>query len=207
MENYLRGRVRERLDALGMSPFEASRRAGADRTFLADLLSGKKQTIRQAALIRVAEVLECDPEYLIGAQSTPRRVDGATGNGSLALVGICEAGAWRTPGADAMPQVAPVAPDPRFPKERQSAYLIRGHHADELGLHDGDLLIAVDEDAIRPGDIIICRRRKPSGEIEITARIVEAGEVRSARGKALDPPQALAECTTLGRVIASHRVF
>lgn len=206
MENFLRRRVKERLDVLRLNPFEAARRAGAQRHFLDDLLSGKKESIRPDALIRVAEVLDCDPEYLVGAQSTPRRLPDGEG-GSLPLGGICEAGVWRSPGGDPVPQSMPVAPDPRFPAERQIAYLVRGHHADALGLQDGDVLVVLDEDAIRPGDIIICRRRMETGEAELTARIVERDEVRAARGVPLSPPLKISDTTPLGRVIAAHRIF
>ncbi len=46
MENLLRERIRARLEDLDLNPFEAARRIPADRTFLNDLLIGKKETIR-----------------------------------------------------------------------------------------------------------------------------------------------------------------
>lgn len=39
MENFLGARVQSRLDAIGINPFEAARRAGGgERTFINDLL-------------------------------------------------------------------------------------------------------------------------------------------------------------------------
>lgn len=99
MENYLRARIRDRLDALGMNPFEAARLIGAERTFINDLLIGKKSSIRQSAIPRVAAALDCDPEFLVGAQDAPRRTSAQTPEigpltaiYGLPLVGIAEAG-------------------------------------------------------------------------------------------------------------------
>lgn len=199
MENYMRARVRERLSALGISAFEAARRVGAERAFLNDLLVGKKETIRPSAIRKVAEVLECDPDYLIGAQATPRKAPGG-----MTLAGICEAGAWRGRGSIPV-EALPVAPDPRFPAERQAAYLLRGHHADGLGLQDGDVLVAVEESQARNGDTVIVRRRKETGEVELTVHLVEQDELRAKRSQ---PSGALAsESEIIGRVIVSHRII
>lgn len=199
----MRARVRERLSALGISAFEAARRVGAERTFLNDLLVGKKETIRPSAIAKVAEVLDCDPDYLIGAQATPRKPTGLA-SGMMPLAGIVEAGAWRGP--DAVPvEALPVAPDPRFPPERQAAYLLRGHHADELGLQDGDVLVAVEDGQSRDGDVVIARRRMDAGAVELTVRLVEAGELRAARGKSSNIPLSTVE--VVGRVIVSHRII
>lgn len=203
MENYMRARVRERLSALGISAFEAARRVGAERTFLNDLLVGKKETIRPSAIAKVAEVLDCDPDYLIGAQATPRKPTGIA-TGMMPLAGIVEAGAWRGP--EGVPvEALPVAPDPRFPPERQAAYLLRGHHADELGLQDGDVLVTVADGQARDGDIVIARRRKDEGEVELTVRLLEAGELRATRGKPSSIASSSAEI--MGRVIVSHRII
>lgn len=195
MENYLRSRVRDRLEALGINAFEAARRIGVERTFLADLLSGKKDTIRPRAIAKVAEVLDCDPEFLIGAQATPRRAAVAV-DGTLPLAGICEAGVWRSPEADATPAALPIAPDPRFPRQRQAAYLIRGHHADELGLMDGDVLVAVADEPVRECDVVILRRIRDGGERELrAARLTPQDDLDTVKG------------SIVGRVIAAHRVF
>lgn len=202
MENYMRTRVRDRLAALGISAFEAARRVGAERTFLNDLLVGKKETIRPAAIGKVAEVLDCDPDYLIGAQATPRKPSGAAG--MMPLAGVCEASAWRDQ-AGVTAEVLPVAPDPRFPPERQAAYLVRGHHADELGIQDGDVLVAVEDAQPREGDVVVARRRKETGEVELTVRLVERGELRSKREQPSE--LTLASADVVGRVIVSHRII
>lgn len=153
MENFLRTRVQARLDALGLNPFEAARRAGGERTFLNDILIGKKDTIRRAAIPRVADALDCDPEYLLGAQDVPRRAPspspGNPGNKpekapqGIRLVGIAEAGTWRLAGRSGASPALPIAPDPRHPAEVQVAYLVRGDHAAGLGATDGAVVVGV----------------------------------------------------------------
>lgn len=207
MENFLRERVRERLEATGLNPFEAARRIGNERTFLNDLLIGRKETIRQAAIPRVAAVLDCDPEYLLGAQATPRRTRAspaeaiqprpATGEApqqavGLPLAGICEVGAWRT-GADAIPpRRLPVAPDTRLPVEDQVAFLVRGTHADALGLADGDVVVALMGGAWRDGDVLVVRRARADGTAE------------TFLARAENRPQ---DTEVVARAIFAHRVF
>lgn len=207
MDNFLRERIRDRLETMGITAFEAARRAGSDRTFIHDLLIGKKDSIRPASLERIAAALECDPEYLIGAQATTRKPPHGTELGGMVLAGICEAGAWRGQEAAQMPMSLPVAPDPRFPSESQAAYLVRGHHADDLGLQDGDLLICINDEAARDGDLVICRRTRARGEVELTARLLEGGEVRARPGVSLSQKQTVDAVKVLGRVIFSHRTF
>lgn len=203
MENFLRSRVRERLAALGISAFEASRRAGAERTFLAELLSGKKDSIRPKRLAQVAGVLDCDPEYLIGAQGAPRR--GGAVAGSLSVAGVCEAGVWRE--AQEISPGAGLPPDPRFAAGRQAAYLIRGHHADGIGLQDGDLVIGVEGEPVRDGDRVVTRRTRETGEQELAARMIEGGEVRARAGVSLPVKVLVAEVEILARIISAHRAF
>lgn len=73
MENHLRKRIRARLEALGISSYEAARRADLNRYAVYDLLIEKKETMRPKALIALAKALECDPEYLNGTQAELRR--------------------------------------------------------------------------------------------------------------------------------------
>ena len=205
METTLRARIRERLTALNMTAVEASRRLGVDRSYVAELLRGKKETIRPARLTELAGVLDCDPDYLTGAQPVPRLTDAAPGTTPLA--GIVEAGAWR--GADAEPrgEALPIQPDPRFASGRQAAYLVRGHHADALGLRDGDVLLVVADVPIRDGDIVVVRQVRDGGERELAARLVERGELRARAGVSLNPTQNVDGAQIMGRVILSYRVF
>lgn len=204
MENFIRRRVAERLSALGINAFEAARRAKTDRAMVNDLLIGKKESIRRAALIRVAQALECDPEYLIGAQATPRR---GAGEGQMPLAGTIEAGVWRARQTDAAPTMMPVVPDPRYPPERQAAYLVRGTQAEPLGLKDGDVLITVADEPPRDGDIVVVRRVRDGTEIELTAWAVEGGELRARPRDPESPRESLAQAEVIARIIVAYRVF
>ena len=178
MENVLRNRLQERLSALKINPFEAARRAGFERSMINDLLIGKKKTIRQGKLEAIADALDCDPEYLAGFQPRPRRreeLDGTASEG-LPLRGVCEADAWREAGGLAQELIS-INPDPRYPADRQSAYLVRGDHAAGLGIDDGAILCVVEVSAvedIRDGDIVLASRSR-AGVVELTARKVSIG--------------------------------
>lgn len=219
MENFLRDRIRGRLDALGMNPFDAARRIGAERTFINDLLIGKKDSIRRAAIPRVAEVLDCDPEFLIGAQDTPRRAAAQTPprtpeNGPLAgaagvpLFGIAEAGTWRHPRAYAPSATLPLATDPRYPPQDQIAYLTRGDHAAWLGATDGAVILAVKGADFRDGDVVVVRRTRPGDdgpEVEITLRKVTDGLLILPDHKPVTIGNAGVEI--FARAISAHKVF
>lgn len=58
-------RVVERLKELGISQSEAARRAGFNRAYLSDLLSGKKANLHQNNYRRLAKALEMDLRFLM----------------------------------------------------------------------------------------------------------------------------------------------
>jgi hypothetical protein len=71
MDSELQKRIRARLDALNLNPFEAARAAGLERGFINDVLIGKKKSIRGDNFYRVAEVLNCTVDYLNGKSERP----------------------------------------------------------------------------------------------------------------------------------------
>lgn len=219
MENFLRDRIRGRLEALGLNPFDAARRIGAERTFINDLLIGKKDSIRRAAIPKVAEVLDCDPEFLIGAQDTPRRVEAQAPprtpeNGPLAgatgvpLAGIAEAGTWRLAGAHAPSATLPLSPDPRYPPQDQIAYLARGDHGAWLCATDGAVILAVKGADFRDGDVVVTSRTRPGDdgpEVEITLRKVADGLLILPDHKPVTIGNTSVEI--VARAISAHKVF
>lgn len=68
-------RIDKRLAAVDLSAHEASRRASnsASGDLIRDIRRSKTRAVRMATLISLAEVLECDPEYLTGQQDRPRK--------------------------------------------------------------------------------------------------------------------------------------
>ena len=86
----------------------------------------------------------------------------------------------------------PITPDRRFPLSAQHAYIVRGEHAAPLGVHDGDVLVAVAGAPWREGDVVLVRRTRDGAE-EVTARRVEPG--------------SQIDGDVFARVIIAHRVF
>ena len=209
MENILRDRVRARLEALDLNPFEAARRIPAERTFLNDLLIGKKDTIRRSAIPGVAAALDCDPGYLIGSQDAPRRADAgsppqAPEIPSLApatpvpLIGVAEAGTWRPWPVSGPPQSLPIHHDQRFPAADQVAFIVRGDHAADLGAADGSVILALSGGSYRDGDVVVIRRTRhgdDGAEAETSLR-------RYAHAMQLSPGSEI-----IARAISAHRVF
>jgi len=175
MQETLKTRVRERLNALGLNPFEAARKAGFERSFVNDLLVGKKSTIRPGGISALADVLQCDPDYLTGLQAVPTAGDGA--DLRMPLAGIVEAGAWREPGSD--PGLTlPAMPDPRYPVDAQETYIVRGDHAAGFGITDGSAIVTVRMKSYRDGDVVLVRREK-GGASELSIRMLAGGALRA----------------------------
>ena len=61
--------VEERLLALNKRPITAATEAGLERSYLRDLIVGKKQTIRADMIEKVAEAIGATPQELIALQS------------------------------------------------------------------------------------------------------------------------------------------
>ena len=207
MSELLRSRVNERIQALGINPFEAERRAKLKRGFVNDLLIGKKDTMREKALAALAAALECDIAYLIGAQQTPTLLP-AEFAGSMKLSGIAEAGAWRDPSSADIPEDAlPILPDPRYSAAKQSVYLVRGDHAAGLKISGGSIVFAVADGAYREGDVVIAKRKGVAGTAEISVRVLSGGALstRPAKGEASSFP--LTDGEIIGRVVRAIVLF
>jgi len=61
-------RVQKRLEETGQSANMASIQAGLGRDYIRDLLRGKVREPSAARLRRLAEALQCSPEYLLGSE-------------------------------------------------------------------------------------------------------------------------------------------
>ena len=94
----------------------------------------------------------------------------------IAVIGVVAAGQWVEAMSDAAGrQRTPVAADPRYPRQHQYAFEVRGNAMDGFA-RNGDFLIVVNRGASglapRPGDIVIVTRTK--GDLrEVTARRLE----------------------------------
>jgi len=205
MHETLKTRVRERLNALGLNPFEAARKAGFERSYVNDLLIGKKSTIRQGGIDALAEALQCDPDYLTGLQAVPTAGEGA--DLRMPLAGIVEAGAWRELGAD--PGLTlPAMPDPRYPVDAQETYIVRGDHAAGFGITDGSAIVVVGMKTYRDGDVVLVRREK-DGAFELSIRMLAGGALRARPAAHLGQiaPISAKDAGIVGLVSVSYRVF
>lgn len=164
MENPIRTRVIARLDALGLKPSSAAvgaklTAAGLNRTYLYEFVSGKKDAINPRNIPIIAEVLDVTPEYLLAGKTDAAKE-------GLGISGICEAGAWRETQPD-MPLPISLPVDNRFPLEDQRAYLVRGSHAEAMGIIDGSVLVVATTAPARAGDVVVVTRHR-GRETEIT---------------------------------------
>ena len=98
----LADRVRQRMDTLGINMTAATKRGGLERTFVADLLSGKKQTINAANAAKLAKALECSVDWLLHGKGDVAPSQGLAVRGAGEAAGIEPAGAAppRRPGAE-----------------------------------------------------------------------------------------------------------
>ena len=65
METTFRGRVEQRLKAVGIDSYEAAKRAGFERTYIEDIIRGKKMSVRSSALGVLAAVLQTSETWLL----------------------------------------------------------------------------------------------------------------------------------------------
>jgi hypothetical protein len=99
-----------------------------------------------------------------------------------------------------------LAPDPRYPIDRQKCFLVRGDAAVELGITDGSVVLTIDGIEAREGEPVVIRRRRESGEFETAIRLKEGN------GYAAVPPAKLPalpsdQVQVVGLVVLAVRTF
>lgn len=201
-------RVRERLDALSIGPITAAKKAGLERGFLNDLLTGRKKSVRGESLQRLADALECDPAYLTGHQPTPSGGTVSLSATRLPIVGVAETGTWREVASDGPHREAPVLPDPRFLDIPHAAYEVRGNHGKDAGIDDGDIVIGLDPAAftatrggMRDGLVCVVRRYRDGGALcETTIRRASASP-SGFTFVALDGSDAISEGAEVASIV------
>jgi transcriptional regulator with XRE-family HTH domain len=133
-------RIKERLQELDLPVTTAAEKAGLDRGYVSDWLTGKKKTITAGALIAIAAALKCSVAYLVGESDTPNirtsRICDAGAN-RLRIEGYLEAGAYRRATHIDIP--TDLCADTRWPAEQQAIYQVIGNSADEVA-KNGDLV-------------------------------------------------------------------
>ena len=189
---------------MGINPFEAARRAGFERSYINDLLIGKKQGISRKRLPALATALECDERYLAGMQDAPVAANAAP-PGRITLKGYVEAGAWRA-AMDGGERPISISPLPTYPAEAQVAYIVRGDHAAGIDAPDGTVVIAVSGMPAREGDVVIARRTR-GAEQETSVRIIRGNALIAAPRAGDIAPLKREDAEVVAVVVAAMKLF
>lgn len=178
-------RIQARLDALGITQFDAAIRAGKNSHFVYDFMIGRKKSFKGDGPIRLAQALQCSIEYLTGESAEVGRpplagpalphVSAASG---LPVAGVVMAGVFRRPGMlQIKDEYLPFPPWPLYPADKQCLYIVRGNGMDARGIVDGMVLTAVSPDAIegniRSGSVVVVEHVRRGGEVELSAREIQ----------------------------------
>ena len=182
MAAMLRERVADRLATLGINPFEAARRGELERTFVNDILVGKKRSVRGENLAKLAKALESTTDYLLGGDGAPgaalqlERSDLIPASKAFSsyapLRGNIQAGVWLEAEVfdDDLGEAISAPRDPDFPHARQVAFRVRGesmNNANPTPIQDGDFVICVMFEDIglelRSGMVVVVERTRDAG--------------------------------------------
>lgn len=90
--------IADRIAELESNPFEAARRGGLERSYINDILIGRKKSVRTDKIEQLARALELDPRDLALAMATP-----AEAARSVPLMGYLGAGAEIEPEFEQVP--------------------------------------------------------------------------------------------------------
>lgn len=134
-------RVIDRMDQLGIKLTAAAEKLGLSHGFFYDLKNGRKKTVSAETIPALAELLQCDVQYLLGMQDEPN-LQVADGEVDTIISGAINSDTWFFPGNDpwAGRRIA-VRPDPRYPVKDQRVF-IASLGCETLSLMEGALIWA-----------------------------------------------------------------
>lgn len=193
-------RLKSRLSAMNLTVTEATNLGGFKRTFVQDLVSGKKQTVQSKSLVKLAAVLNCTPAYLTGVSD---EVGGITAiEGQVPLAGICEIGVWRDTSVTSYLPSHVTANIFDYPAAAGIAFLIHGHGGEDANIPSQSLVIGIKPEyarggtgEIQVGDIVVLKRQRVgTNEAETSVRRVE---LRDGRKVLAVPSKALQEAPVI----------
>ncbi|GJE19545.1 helix-turn-helix domain-containing protein [Methylobacterium marchantiae] len=168
--SVLKQRVQARLDDLGMTVAEATRRGKLPKDFIYDLLNDRKKSVRSDNIYKLALALDCDHGYLEGQQNYISIVDNIVDfdRPPVYIIGEAAVGVYvdKSSGSKYQrfaPDMPTLPPDTRFPAEGQVDLFIRGNSINRFA-PSGYILrcVLIDHwpELIRPGDLIVVDRFK-----------------------------------------------
>lgn len=200
MNEILKARIRERMEALDMNPSSVALEAGLSRSAVRDILSGKAKNPGMMTVHAIARVLKCSDNYLMGfsdekhyAEATDILIDVLARRGDSS--GTLEAGVFRQyiGWGDTFPGNDPFESDPPHVRRRERRpmnsprryigrdlylYIMGDNSLDELSILKDDILIAFHDASgegmhFQEGKIfVVSHRVEGLDAIELSARVV-----------------------------------
>lgn len=179
MESTLQKRVKARMDLLNVNAYQTAKKAGLGSSFVRDILRGRTRSPSTENLEKLALALETSIDYLRGKGSDNTLPIELPVVG-LPVVSEINAGTWlevTTMEDQSEPAIIPVANDPRFPRARQYALLVRGDSMD-IDYPDGSYVTCVDfwdsGVPMKSGLHVHVERKRGGGQlVEITVKVLE----------------------------------
>jgi hypothetical protein len=184
-------RVMARLRDLGLTPVSAAMKAGLERSFIHDLVEGRKKGVNGQNLNKLAVALNCNPLYLTGGASVPGRApvtltkDLRLDDGkSVVLAGVIEPGTLRVgPDEDEALPVLPVSRDPRYVTIPHLAYKAATDDYTAENIFSGQTVVCLDASAylqihkeLQTDDLVVMTIRPKGSAIGET--VIRAVSVR-----------------------------
>lgn len=165
MGKTLKDIVSARLAELGRNPFEAARIGGLERSFVNDILIGRKRSVRGSNLVKLSKALDLTPADIILEAEGEQLVKTTACPTSVRVRGETAAGLWfeHDDLINEEPEPIPVIPG-RYSNLVQFAYRVSGPSMNKKRIHHGDYVICVPyfEARMQPetGDIVVVERRR-----------------------------------------------
>ena len=183
--------IQGRLLILGKSARGASIEATGDPDAIRNIFREKSKSPRVSTLRRLEEVLKFEPDDLISALEAPEMPHPSHSlghiapkkRGELPVSGEVAAGIWlEIEHADESKHgPLPLAPDPRYPQDRQFAVLVRGNSINKVA-KNGQFLLCLGIDygrdglpIVEDGDLAVVERIRPDGLREATVKRLRRG--------------------------------
>lgn len=179
MESDLKHRIKQRIEALGISARKVSIDAGCNPDTLGKVLLGKTKTLRGDHLSRIARVLKVSESWLTTGEDAERMAEEHPTGARYG--GIVEAGTFRP--TDIFNQEDEIRTiemplDPRYDSTRQFAFEVVGDSMTQAHIEEGMWLLAVDSHLwqhlhgeLRDGLlVIVARLRNGDPERELTVK-------------------------------------
>lgn len=197
-KNPLRAVVERRLAALGRNPFEAARTGELERSYINDIIKGRKKSVREDKLEQLAQSLDWSKAELIshlGAASSTDKSEISVKNITDSTYGVREEGARYDPSGskdlhkDIVEKLLGSNPN-------ASAWMIKSDVLALKGVRAGDIIIIDQSVEPRSGDVV-CAQIEEGLRAKTVFRIYQPPNLV---GAAFDPSAVRAEAVDGERV-------